>query len=77
MKGVGWVIDIVVIASLTKLATPCVNPRLLSPMRICSVEPSSTSGRGTLDASSLARSANLTAVAAWSGSGTRRLAATM
>ena len=28
MKGVGWVIDIVVIASLTKLATLCAKPRL-------------------------------------------------
>lgn len=45
------------------------------PIRIWMVDPSSASGRGTLAASCCALSAKRTAVAAWSGSGTSRLAA--
>ena len=49
-------------------------PSQNSLMCICSVEPSSTSGCATCAASSCARTAKRTDVAAWLGSGNSRLA---
>ena len=50
---------------------------LPSPMRRLSMDPSSVSGRGTLAASSCARSAKRTIVAAWCGSGSTKLVTAM